>query len=196
MNKHILFYIMLIVFVISCKESNTTEPEDTPSQTKVTLVKDLPANGPGLTYFRFSDSTIVTGEDTLTNKWDIAFRKTTIYTNSGVKGPGKGGAIVLTNTDFYELSEAPAEGYKIEENNTPAIPTGSGKGWYNYNSQTHIITPIPGVVLVIRTAEGKYAKMQIISYYKGAPENPSATNISGYYTFKYVYQKNGSRRFN
>lgn len=196
MLKRITLCFVLILTLYSCQESNTTDPEDIIPGTKVTQIKDLPANGPGLTYFRFSDSSIVTGADTLTTKWDIAFRKTAIYTNSGVKGPGHGGAIVLNNTDFYELSEAPEEGYKIEQENSPAIPTGSMKGWYNYNSQTHIISPIPGVILVIRTADGKYAKMQIISYYKGAPEIPSSTDISGYYTFKYIYQPNGSKKFN
>ncbi len=194
MNKLILSILLLIV-IAGCKDSGTTEPEPVTTDIKVVEVKDLPANGPGLTYFRFSDSTIVTDADTLTNKWDIAFRKTTIYTNSGTSGKGNGGAVVLTNTDFYELAEAPADGYKIDETGAPAIPTGSGKGWYNYNSQTHIITPIPGVVLVIRTGDGKFAKVQILSYYKGAPETPSSSSQSGYYTFRYVYQQDGSRKF-
>lgn len=194
MNKLILSILLLIV-IAGCKDSGTTEPEPVTPDIKVVEVKDLPANGPGLTYFRFSDSTIVTGSDTLTNKWDIAFRKTTIYTNSGTSGKGKGGAVVLTNTDFYELAEAPADGYKTDSTNAPAVPTGSGKGWYNYNSQSHIITPIPGVVLVIRTGDGKYSKVQILSYYKGAPETPSSSSQSGYYTFRYVYQSDGSRKF-
>lgn len=194
MNKLILSILLLIV-IAGCKDSGTTEPEPVIPGIKVVEVKDLPANGPGLTYFRFSDSTIVIGSDTLTNKWDIAFRKTTIFTNSGTSGKGKGGAVVLTNTDFFELADAPVDGYKIDETGAPAIPTGSGKGWYNYNSQTHIITPIPGVVLVIRTGDGKFAKVQILSYYKGAPETPSSLSQSGYYTFRYVYQPDGSRKF-
>lgn len=194
MNK-LFLTILLLIIVIGCSDSGSTNPEPVTPEINLVEIKDLAANGPGKTYFRFSDSTIVTGADTLTNKWDIAFRKTTIYTNSGTSGNGNGGAIVLKNTDFYELAEAPADGYKIDDSSAPAIPTGSGNGWYKYNSQTHIITPIPGVVIVIRTGDGKFAKVQILSYYKGAPETPSSSSQSGYYTFRYVYQPDGSRKF-
>ncbi len=193
--KKILLLISTVLVIISCDKSNTTEADDSVIE-KVTIVKDLPALGPGLTYFRFSDSTIVTGQDTLTEKWDIAFRRTSIYTNSGSSGPGKGGAIVLTNTDFYSLKELPQEGYRVDLQNSPAIPSGSGNGWYNYNSETHIVTPIPGVVIALKTGDGKYAKLQIISYYKGAPQVPTSSSESKYYTFRYVYQPNGTNKFN
>jgi hypothetical protein len=76
--------------------------------------------------------------------------------------------------------------------NTYAIPTGSGNGWYNYNSTTNLITSIAGKVFVVKTHDGKYAKMEIISYYKDAPATPDATALSRYYTFRYVYQPNGT----
>ncbi|MGK9476294.1 HmuY family protein [Melioribacter sp. OK-6-Me] len=195
MKRIYLFVLLITLYFTGCDDSNSTEPDSNTPAIKVAEVKDLPALGPGLTYYRFADSTIITGADTLSDKWDIAFRSTTIYTNSGVSGPGKGGAIVLKNTDFYDLKEAPSEGYRVDEVNAPAIPTGSGNGWYNYNSETHIISPIPGVVLVIKTGEGKYAKVQIISYYKGAPDSPSLNDKSKYYTFRYVYQSNGTTKF-
>jgi hypothetical protein len=37
--------------------------------------------------------------------------------------------------------------------------------------------------------------MEVISYYKGAPAQPVSTDESGYYTFRYVYQPDGSRGF-
>ena len=40
-------------------------------------------------------------------------------------------------------------------------------------------------------ADGKYAKVEILSYYQGAPDSPDAfTDQSRYYTFNYVYQPN------
>ena len=73
-----------------------------------------------------------------------------------------------------------------------AIPTGSGNGWYTYSgSPTFLISPTPGKILVFRTHDNRYAKVEILSYYLGAPENPDAfTDQSRYYTFNYVYQPN------
>ena len=49
-------------------------------------------------------------------------------------------------------------------------------------------------VLVIRTADGTYAKVRILSYYKGAPETPDvATDEARYYTFEFRHQPDGSR---
>ena len=71
-----------------------------------------------------------------------------------------------------------------------AIPTGSGNGWYNYNPTTHVISPIAGKVIIVKTNDGKYAKVEILSYYKDAPENPTQESEYRYYTFNYVYQPN------
>lgn len=188
-----LFLAVSIFFAAACKDKSSTEPEEIVTL-KIVTAKNINANVTGKTYYRFSDSTTVTGADTATNKWDIAFNKTTIYTNSGMSGPGQGGALVLKNTDFTNLIEAPADGYKADAQNAPAIATGSGNGWYLYNAVNNIINPAAGVVVVIKTGQGKYAKVQIISYYKGAPTTPSASSESRYYTFKYFYQPDGSRK--
>ena len=63
-----------------------------------------------------------------------------------------------------------------------------------YSSGGYDLTPIPGRVLVIRTADGTYAKVRILSYYKGAPETPdAATDEARYYTFEFLHQPDGSR---
>ncbi|MET4105967.1 HmuY family protein [Hymenobacter sp. UYP22] len=129
--------------------------------------------------------------DSATTKWDIAVRGTTILINGGSSGPGQGGAIVKEGL-FAEQTTAPTTDYKVDARSAPAITTGSGKGWYNYNSTTHVVSPIPGRVLLIRTATGKYAKLEVVSYYKDAPASPGGTEPSGYYTFRYVYQPDGS----
>ncbi|MEJ5285877.1 MAG: hypothetical protein CH6_2899 [Candidatus Kapaibacterium sp.] len=192
--------IAIFVLLLSCsKEENTTQTNP-PQSPSVVTVRDLPADTgkKGIfTFFRFSDSTIVSNADSNSTKWDIGFAGTTIITNSGVRGPGQGGAIVLKDVDFNSVTEAPETGYRIENSLTDlAIPTGSGNGWYSYDPQTHIVSPIPGRVLIIRTADGKYVKMQIISYWKGNPQPIDPfTHKERYYTFRYVYQPNGSRKF-
>ena len=71
-----------------------------------------------------------------------------------------------------------------------AIPTGSDNGWYNYDPQTYLITPIAGRTLVFKTHNGRYAKMEIQSYYKDAPESPNPLQIKVKHTFNYTYQPN------
>lgn len=199
MNRMFVLGASLVLFAAgSCEKNSVTEPPPAESSLPVHRLNDLPADTASIgafTYFSLRDSSIVARSDSNTTKWDLAFASTRIRTSSGTSGPGMGGAIVLTSTDFDTLSEAPASGYAYDTTATQtAIRTGSDNGWYHYDFGTNIVTPIPGRVLVIRTADGKYAKIQIISYYKGAPQAPMQTDLSRYYTFKYVYQPNGSRR--
>ena len=129
--------------------------------------------------------------DSATTKWDIAVRGTTVLVNGGSSGPGLGGAIVKEGL-FAEQTTAPTTGYRLDTATEKAIKTGSGNGWYSYNSTTHVVAPIAGRVLLLRTATGKYARLEIVSYYKDAPATPAGTEPSGYYTFRYVYQPDGS----
>lgn len=82
-----------------------------------------------------------------------------------------------------------------------AITKGSGKGWYTYDGANNLITPTPGRVLVIKTATGKYAKVEILNYYKGGitPLSSATDSVkafdSRYYSFRYTYQADGSMNF-
>jgi len=49
-------------------------------------------------------------------------------------------------------------------------------------------------VIFLKTAEGKYAKLEILSYHKGAPAAPIPTSEARHYTFRYVYQPDGSTK--
>jgi hypothetical protein len=187
----------LFIFFAGCSDDDDpVTPEDNggAGAGQVIIVNDIDANTSGKTYFSLSDSSIVTGADTLSTKWDVAFSRTTIYTNSGNSGPGVGGAVILKNTNWDDVTTAPESGYNADTETSPAVPTGSGNGWYIYDPSTHLISAAAGVVIVVKTGEGKYAKLQITSYYKGAPENPNPlSDQSGFYSFKYFYQPDGSR---
>jgi len=179
-----------------CSDNAVVEPTANVVSNGIHTIYNVPADTGShnkTTYYRFRDSTVVTGSDTATANWDIAFKSTTIFTNSGSSGRGQGGAVVLKNVNFSDVTEASQSGYDTDSTGAPAIPTGSGKGWYLYNFTTNIISPIAGVVLVIRTGDGKYAKVQILSYYKDAPANPASGDKPRFYSFKYFYQPNGSR---
>lgn len=176
----------------SCGDDAVVEPTPAPTQV-ATTAKDIPgdtANTGHYTFYRLSDSSIVSLADSATTKWDIAFRGTSIIVNSGSSGPGAAAGQVLTGVDFDTLSMAPEAGYNVDAPNTPAL----GKTWYSYNPTNHLISIVPGKIFVLKTADGKYAKLQLLGYYKGAPASPKPEEPARFFTFKYVIQKDGSRK--
>ena len=151
-----------------------------------------PATPKHYTFYSLVTKGTVPYTDSASTKWDLAFRGTNVLVNGGTSGPGQGGAQVKA-TLFEELVTAPTTGYAVDGATAKAIPTGSGNGWYNYDANTHVISPIAGRIIALRTALGKYAKVEIQNYYKDAPITPNVnTDPSGYYTFRYVYQADGS----
>jgi hypothetical protein len=181
------------------KDSTKVTPLDKSGLTEVVArnIVAIPDSLDGhYSFFSLKENKRVAPIDSASDKWDVAFNKTTIIFNGGSSGPGLSEAMMYSGI-FEDLIEAPEEGYKSDNASSKAIAAGSGAGWYNYSGPpNHIITPIPGKFIVLKTAEGKYAKMEIISYYKDAPLVPAFQEASsGWYTFRYVYQDNGSRSF-
>jgi len=173
-QRFVLSVFCICMTATACQQNQNTNtpaptaPTQPTSQGKAVVVRDLaadPMNTGRFTYFNLKDSAIVTGADTATAKWDIAFRGTTIWINGGTGRFGQALAQVLTAQDYDMLTLAPETGWRADSSSTNlAITARSGAGWYNYNTMTNIITPIPGVVVALRTADGKYAKLQIQSY--------------------------------
>ena len=196
--KFLILSIMLISFY-NC-EDDGPDLQDIQSVT----VEDLHApqeGGQGQPISgQFTKFDFETGSETNSETdWDIAFRGTSIIVNGGIslgtndepERSGNAGEYIFNGTmaemvvvDTSLITQDSSEGY--------AIASGSGNGWYTYTGPpTYLISPTPGKILVFRTRDGKYAKMEILSYYLGAPENPDAfSDPSRYYTFNYVYQPN------
>ncbi len=153
-----------------------------------------PISGP-FTKFDF-DTGMETDSET---DWDIAFRATDIIVNGGssmgtIDEPtrnGDGGAYIAMGT-MADVTEVDVSLFAQDSENGYAIISGSGNGWYTYTGPpTFLVTPTAGRILVFKTADGKFAKVEILSYYQGAPDSPDAfTDQSRYYTFNYVYQPN------
>ena len=153
-----------------------------------------PISGP-FTKFDF-DTGMETDSET---DWDIAFRATDIIVNGGssmgtIDEPtrnGDGGAYIAMGT-MADVTEVDVSLFAQDSENGYAIMSGSGNGWYTYTGPpTFLVTPTAGRILVFKTADGKFAKVEILSYYQGAPDSPDAfTDQSRYYTFNYVYQPN------
>ncbi|MCU0419543.1 MAG: HmuY family protein [Cyclobacteriaceae bacterium] len=156
------------------------------------------------TFFSFRTGQIVTRADSATVNWDVAFQGTSIIFNSGTSGPGNAGAQFLSGS-FEEVTEAPESGYVVDNapiravSSSPLPPgaTPTNQWWQNSGTgQSTVVSPIAGRILVVRLAQGGFAKMEILSYYKDAPVTPNnMRDIDRHYTFRYLYQPNGGRTF-
>ena len=144
-------------------------------------------------YFSFATGDVVEVEDAEnSDAWDIGFQRTKVILNGGISGPGMGSAVMLTETTFEAVTAAPADGYREDTEDTLAIVAQSEKGWYIYTGPpTHWILPLEDRVFVIKAADGTFAKVQFVGYYK---DNENKVD-SGFVTFKYVHQPDGSQNF-
>ena len=190
------FTVFLFLLIFNCSSDEQIE-ENLNVDTVVNLY--APANGGqgqntdgNFTKFDFESGLQTMSE----SEWDIAFRTTTILVNGGSKfldeepeRTGNAGAYIY-NGAINEVSFASNELIIQDTELGYAIPIGSGNGWYNYSgAPNHIISPIPGRTLVFRTRDNRYAKVEIVSYYLDAPNNPNAMDDeSRYYTFNYFFQ--------
>ncbi len=109
---------------------------------------------------------VTVADDGATSKeWDLAFSGWDIFTNSGVSGPGEGGAFgPLDSVDF-------ALGFVINVPFIQADETGGAfRDWYDYDDSTHALYS-RFHVYGVRTADKLY-KLQVLGYYgevQGAP---------------------------
>ncbi|MEP0004796.1 MAG: HmuY family protein [Balneola sp.] len=140
------------------------------------------------TYYDLETGELVS--DSSSSQWDIGLNATTIIANTE-----NGGGIQSLNIAYSDLDEAPTSSY--EESVTD---------WYLYTGEAptgpkHAILPKDNLTLVLKTASDIYAKVRIISYYKGNPDTSSEDFInfirpeSRYYTFEYAVQTDGSTNF-
>lgn len=199
----------LLLVVGACDDSNPAALGD-PVELATFSVENLPADPPTqvgadgrpqgtgqYTFFSLRDDELVLAHDaedradSNSTDWDIAFQATNIIVNGGVSGPGEGAAYVA-EAAFEEVQEVETSRLQADTESGRALG-----GWYNYNASTHVITPVPGRTLVVRTADGEgYAKLRIQSYYDGAPADPASSEADArYYTFDYVVRTDGETAF-
>jgi hypothetical protein len=199
MNKFTTLSLALgcaITLLASSCSKNSDDP--TPAESKLTTktVADLDGST-AAAYYSLSTGAQITGADTAsTTKWDIKFRGTSILVNGGTSGTGTTQAQIVSST-FETLTTAPTTDYKTDASGAPAI-----SGWYTYTATTepqHAILMVPGKIIVIKTSDGNYAKIEMISYYKGNPNTTTAEfaslttrPASRFYTFRYAYQGDGT----
>jgi hypothetical protein len=196
-----LSIVVLFISFTSCSNDDDKSSGTTTLETKMYSNLYAPQTGGQgqptageFAKFSFADDAIVTSEN-----WDIAFRGTTLIVNGGTEigltdEPTRTGiaAISTLSSTFDNVTTIPAATtFAQDEAGIYAF----AEPWYDYNSTTHIISPVAGRVYVVKTHNGKYAKFEILSYYQDAPANPDMTSPSRYFTFKYVYQSESETNF-
>lgn len=213
--------IAAVMILSACKKEKTPAQPADPGAYKVEVsgkivsVKNLPADtivmvtaqgqpvGTGhYSFFSLETNQWIANSDSATAKWDLAFAGSTIRVNNATSGPGTGGAFVQI-ANFADVTSVSVDStFRIDNHPVSyAIVKGSGKGWYNYDGVNVLLTPIAGRTLIVRTASGKYAKVEILNFYKGGVTLPTTatdadkTYKQRYYTFRYTFQANGSKTF-
>lgn len=218
--KKLIFPAVLLSAVMfsACKKDKTEEPQPDPGAFKVEVkgnivtVKNLPAdtivglNSSGIpvgagkySFFSIETNTWVPNSDSATTKWDIAFAGRTIRINNLTSGPGKAGAFMQVANFDQVTSVSNDSTFRID--NHPAAYAVVRTAWSNYDQSVNLLTPVAGRTLIIRTANEKYAKVEILNYYKGGvtpsvtASDADKTSKQRYYTFRYTFQPNGSKNF-
>ena len=126
-------------------------------------------------FFAFDRGSVVRPPDTV--GWDLAVRRFTVIAADAVADIGE--------SSFDDVEEAPTSGYVETTFGRDTVNTAIDR-WYRYSILSHILEP-KGHVYVVRTRDGRFAKMEFLSYYC-----PGV--VAGCLTFRYVYEPAGERR--
>jgi hypothetical protein len=118
----------------------------------------------------------VVGDPPDTAGWDLAFKRFHVIPS--------GGMINLGLAAFDSVTTVPDSGYVATAFGRDTVNAVTAR-WYRYSFFSHLLSPL-GDAYAIRTRTGRYAKMEIISYYCPGP-------TPGCLTFRYVFRPDGGR---
>jgi len=191
-----IFYLLSVLLILL---SGCTKDDPKPE----ILSQTFQVNATGSTiwkYFSIEKNDTIQVTDPLTSKeWDMAFQRYRIKTNGGMSGSGLGSAAnsyLKGQAGFDELKIVP-DTATFSADTSVNIAVQQGYATYVINPEiyswftielaaqgTQIVSS--DYIFIVKTGIGKYAKVWFKSYY-------SVTNASGYVTFQYEYQPDGSK---
>jgi hypothetical protein len=198
--KKVLFYSLLpaifgLFFTI--QGCNKDDSSNTPNNYKSFTVNASSSSVWKYFSFNKNDTVVVSNPDS-SLEWDLAFQRYRIRTNGGKSGTGQGGAYRSGNTNqggFDSLNIVP-DGISFGLDDTVSVNVAPGQyvkyvmntvlqDWYNLvNGGQTLISK--DEIFIIRTADGKYAKIWLQNYYNELAK-------SGYPKFQYFYQADGTK---
>ncbi len=125
--------------------------------------------------------------------WDIAFHMANVRTNSGLSGSGEGGVYDTGKTsDISQVTEAATDGYEVDVEGR--IATAMPPIYQQTGISTTLATWASGgmggytvshKIYVVKTGDGKYAKVHLKDIYDDK-------GTTGVVTMEYGYQPDGS----
>jgi hypothetical protein len=193
MNKLAYLSITAITLFFACKKE-TNQPIQSQTfeinSTSSTLWK----------YFSFAKNDTITVADPATSiEWDLAFQRYRIRTNGGKSGSGMGSAATSSmkgQTGFDSLNlVSDTVTFAADDSVKIAVQQGYATylvnpvlyTWFTLEFANQVTQIVPtDDIFIVKTAAGKYAKVWFKSYY-------SPADVSGYVTFQYKYQQDGSK---
>ena len=194
MKKMVYLFLTMLVLLSSCKKDETKLP----IQAQTIEINSTVSTKWKYFSFEINDTVKVT-DPANSVAWDLAFQRYRIKTNGGKSGSGLGSA---ANT--YQKGQTGFDALKLVSDTLTFASDDSVEIAVQQGYATYVINPklytwftlelapqgtqvVPSdFIYVIRTAEGKYAKVWFKRYY-------SASNVPGYITIQYKYQKDGSK---
>jgi hypothetical protein len=125
-------------------------------------------------------------------EWDLAIKRTIIFTNGGDGGPGTGGAARVDKA-FAEVTDADSskiatEKFFDEECNAILdqanfLTTTFSPDWYTYDEANNGVAPVEGITYVVAGGTGKKYKVAIESY-TGKPDGTTTSPSGGYFLIR------------
>ena len=200
--SHLLLAVAVAATACKKDDEKTPTPPTPPAPVTTEPVESHTVEGlgtgsvsdPQTVYFSFATNSIVPASEANTTNWDISFRRPVIRLNGGISGPGNAALVIRTDSSFDDILMADESGYK-EDGEGPQDEIGATtdnlvfNNWFDFDSGTSSVTPKPQVY-IIRTAQNKYLKMEILDYYD------PVFSTAGVYKFRYTYQPGGSKVLN
>ncbi len=198
--KNLILSIIAIaaaMSIMSCEKDNP-EPKPEPKSNVETRVFDTRAFDKWV-YFSFDEGKEVEITDFKTSMgWDIGFHRFDVRVNCGTSGPGNGGSINMGEVNFDDIKEAPTSGYSLNDSIAVVVKSGDWTNPVTVPGDTIIASwlyftgpppqyNITNNIYVVKTAEGKYAKIWLKDYYNDDSQ-------SGFVKMQYLYQKGGSTK--
>jgi hypothetical protein len=195
MKKTGLLSVVIFGLIIACNK------EDTIAVIKSRTFEINSTSSSAWKYFSFAkDDTISVADPATSSEWDLAFQRYRIKTNGGKSGIGMGSAAnsyKKGQTGFDALSiVSDTAGFSTDDLIQVAVQQGYATyvvnprlyTWFAIELAPQGTQIVPSdYVYIVMTATGKYAKVWFKSYY-------STSNISGFVTFQYKYQPDGSKK--
>ncbi len=105
-----------------------------------------------------------------TSGWDLAIRRFHIIASGAIADAGP--------TSFDSMAQRPASGYIVNTLGPDTTNAAIGR-WYTYSMLSHLLKP-KGRLYVVRTSRGRFAKLELLSYYCPGLQ-------AGCLTFRYAF---------